>query len=192
MIFLFILTWVAGYYVARRVYMEYDIETDFTSQAPAPFKGVIWLPVILISLLPLMLLSGIISSGLFDQNSTDIIFNRFASNYNPSLGAVLITRLILYSIPFLLSCLALVLMYRKRSVFPRIFTLLVRMLFVVFLLDISLKSIATNSLHINGEQMYNGTVFLLLFLFYVWFLPYFKLSERVRQTFTNRNGKPKY
>jgi hypothetical protein len=184
MIFIFALTLGAGGFSAYMVYRKWDIVNEYTDSPPRDIGGWLILPLISVTITPFILLYGFWNGNFFADYLNDVLFNRSAANYNPSLGGLIVTELILNVLAVVISVLCLVLFYQKRSIFPRVYIFSLLFMFTIHFID----WVALNAMPAFAQSplLDNTTKDMarIAIACVIW-IPYMLGSYRVKETFTN-------
>lgn len=153
-------------------------------QTPRRLGG--WLIVIAIGL-SLSTLRNLLNfsfsiSLLFRQPLWDNLTNPASSVYNPYWKPALIYEAVFNTIIFVMSLSALVLFFQRRKIFPKLMVVMIPTAFVLNLIDYFLAGFIPR---VANSEMYTrwGHELIVAFIaLHIW-IPYFLVSQRVKETF---------
>lgn len=153
-----------------------DLGTSFSPQLPMAFGGWLIIPIIGLHIIPLICLSHIVNPNYFSSALWQAVLG-----LNPGqpvlTGGTFFFELFYNAAIIVFSTFLLVLMYQRRSIFPMLY---------IALRVFSLSGIILDEFlmyFINGQQPDISNITREIIYAAVW-IPYFALSERVKETFT--------
>jgi hypothetical protein len=179
MFFIFLLTLCSAVWLAYKIYIGYDPPAAVHPLQGRAIGGWLIIPAINVVVFPLYMVYFMIVNHYFSENNVDIIFNKSALNYHPTLGYLVLFDLITKTILTVWAFLLLILLYQKRSSFPLLF-----IYYVAYHVAIQLCIIAGNSV-IGETNASRETILMRTIVFSVIWGLYMKRSVRVSETFVS-------
>ncbi len=165
---------------ALKVY-NYDPEPAFTSGYKQEIGG--WLYLFGFGLLvrPVLQLVRILSNNYFNWNHWEALTNQSSSSYNPLLATMLVTELLYNIVTMGLCCVLFLLFVRRRSSVP----VLVMVLYAVSIAYVCLETYLLWDMNLlsEAEKRSGGIDVIKLIINAAIWIPYFRLSVRVKETF---------
>lgn len=117
MLFICLLTCIGTFFGVHRIYLNYDLETEYSRQTPREFSGWLLLPMLAMFIAPLIFLFTLISEIFLK----DLIFKSTGADYKLILDGLIAGEVIFHSFLLVFSVFCLVLLLQKRSIFPKMF-----------------------------------------------------------------------
>ncbi len=187
-IFIFVIGFLVvllGSIGARKLYF-YDPAVQMSFQNfSSGIGGWLVLPTIGVTLTPIILLASLFSNDYLDLETWALLFNPSSSFYSPTHAMFILWEFSFNLLFVVYSILVAILLYSRRSSLPRMVIILYVANFLFLLADYILAM--TMDLEVTNDV--NTQLIKSLVAVIIW-VPYFILSERVKQTFT-KTLKPK-
>jgi len=176
---------MAGSFGAYKLYWAYDPPQLTYEPTGMPIGGWLILVIIGLGLTPLRIISHIITSdSYFNLSLWQEITNVASISYNPLLAFSLVFEIIGNIGTFIYSILIIALFINRRTSLPRLITFFYSGNLAFILLDVALVS----QLHLENNSL-GAEIISPLVACLIW-IPYFNISERVKETFVNRLSAP--
>ena len=192
---LILITTVIGTVVARNFYLNYDPQPHpyYAGKRTIPIGGWLILIAIGLSLTPLRILFEFITEpNFFNHNLILGILSSNEPTYNPELAFLIGFEIVFNVLSVIFSVLLIILLYQKRTSFPKIIIVFYIVTLIFFAIDVFLVFFFLDDAFSSQEMASSlGEVFRAFISTSIW-VPYFIMSERVKKTFiVRRNSSEK-
>jgi hypothetical protein len=171
------------YFGLKKCY-EFDPEPKPSPDRYVAIGGWLILPSIGLCIAPLQLVYFIYDTGFFNYVNWQILADAAYVSYNPNLGMLVLTELIINFVLCAFGVLVIVLFFKRRSSVPLLVACFYGANFLLPLID----SLIADSLNLSGFDKETTSNLLTGFISCAIWIPYFLISNRSKGTFTVRRG----
>ncbi len=175
-------------YFATILYQK-DVETLSLTIKPMPLGGWLILPVIGVFTTPMIVLYTIFSSGFFDQESWVFISSRDSVGYDIFWTIGFLFELLMNCLVVVYSVFLIILLVKKRTIFPLHYVTLRVVVLVFVTVDAYLLSLIESEYFVSEPANIREIVTSIIGAA-IW-IPYMMKSQRVKDTFINVHLKNK-
>lgn len=176
-------------YFCIKIYLKYNPKINSNAN-DTTIGGWLVLPAIGLILTPIILVGQLVSDGLFNQNTWAALYTFESKNSIWFLVIVVIENL--YNILFIVfTTLLIILFFKRRTSLPRLISIYYALAVVVPLIDILIVQSSFSEILSNTDVLAAyGDIFKSFIAAAIW-IPYFNISERVKDTFCILQDSPK-
>jgi len=180
-----------GIYFSIKIYKNYDVKVNENPKTHTQIGG--WLILIAIGLVltPVRMLYGLIidAEELYGIHTWNYIFQEHPS-FNEFFLSLLIVFELMYNSAFIVfTILLIILFFKRRSITPRMMIILYASSFLIITLDTFVAIGLNDQLYSEAEKVQAFKDIAGSFLSAVIWIPYFIISKRVKETFTETYNK---
>ncbi|RMB56515.1 DUF2569 family protein [Dokdonia sinensis] len=184
-IVIILLTLVLGVYGAYKIYQSYDVPARSSRAKGKPLGG--WLILVSIGLIltPIVILYGFITELSFvDAYTWKTLWNTEGIQGKPLL-LVVIFELIVNILRIIFTALIIILFFEKRTIVPRLMIVFYASTLLFLMIDAVLVNILVSEAMTPADWAENAKEIGRAFIACAIWIPYFIISERVKDTFVH-------
>lgn len=176
-------------FIASKLYKK-DIEPLSLSNNGIPIGGWLVIPAIGVFISPIVFIYTTFTAGFFDQSAWEYISSIDSAGYNATWAFVFLMELLMNCLFLVYSIFLIILLVQKRTIFP-IHYVSFRIINLVFLIADLVLVGTIDSEHFTNDASDMQELSRTIISAFVW-IPYMLLSQRVKDTFTNKIKVKKY